>query len=138
MPHRTIRLFLKIRFASDPLPDIPHKSGGIAFNINMFLAKMTGAIACFLKHSKIGRFTKSRIQLAGGNPIQVLTFIASSEQTGTPYPAGGSGYKSVFKSYALLGKAVEMRGFHYRMPGTSKGMVSLIIRIEQKKIGALL
>ena len=77
MTHRSIGLFFEKRLPSDSLPDIPHESGGIACNADMFLAKVSGAIACRFENSKIGRFTKRRIQGAGGNSIEVLAFVGT-------------------------------------------------------------
>ena len=138
VPHRSIGLFFKKRAAKDFLAHIPHESGGIACYVDVLLTKMTGAIACRFENGKIRALTECWIQGTRGDPIEMLAFVGTGKEAGSSHPAGGGGHKGVFEAHTLVCKPINMRSFHYRMPGTSKGMVALIVRIEQKKIGALL
>ena len=96
---------------------------------------MTGAIASRFENGKIGALTEGRIQRTRGDPIEMLAFVGTGEEAGSPHPAGGGGDKGVFKSHSLVGKPINMGSFNNRMPGASKGVVALIVGVEQEEIG---
>ena len=134
--HRSIGLFFKKRPAKDFLAHVPHESGGIGCYVDVLLTKMTGAVACRFENGKIGTLTEGRVQGPRGDPIEMLAFVGTGEETRPSHPTGGGGDKGVFKSYSLVCKPINMGSFNNRMPGASKGMVALIVGVEQEKIGA--
>ena len=75
--HRSIGLFFKKRLTSDSLPHVPHESGGFACNADVFLAKVSGAIACRFENGKIGILTEFWIQWTWSDPIEMLAFVAT-------------------------------------------------------------
>ena len=117
--HRSIGLFFEKRLPSDPFPHVPHESGGFACNADVFLAKVSGAIACRFENGKIRALAERRVQGARSNPIEMLAFIGTGEEAGPSHPTGGGRDEGVFKSHSLIGKPIDVGGFDNGMPGAS-------------------
>jgi hypothetical protein len=101
----------------------------------MLLAQVTGAITSRFENGKIGALTERWIQGARSDSIEMLAFIGTGEEAGPSHPAGGGGDKSVLKADSFASQPIDVGGFHNGMPGAPEGMVTLIVGVEQEKIG---
>tara|TARA_B100000959_G_scaffold252577_1_gene282763 strand:+ start:180 stop:740 length:561 start_codon:yes stop_codon:yes gene_type:complete len=129
--------FLEVGPAGDFSTHVPHEFGGLGCYVDVLFAKVAGAVACRFENGKIGALTECWLQGPRDDPIEMLAFIGTGEEAGSAYPAGGGGYESVLEAHSLVCQSIDVGGFDNRMPCASKGMVALIVSIEQEKIGLL-